>query len=602
MGLIGSLGGVFDGFLLATLHASAMVAAVWLIRRVFGHRIPASAYGFAWCLVFVRLALPISVATPVSVYQLFESPLSSEVATPTLAGPALEPGHVVLTLETGEKPLVNESQPAAVTVAGVPSSGHTAEATVSWVFWLWLVGLGTIGCLLVRHGFRTFRIVRLSRRINDGRLKHLLYQCVEKMGVRRIPDLHTCECVGEPILTGTFRPMLLLPEEMATELSDEELRDVFCHELAHLKRRDVALACFTSSVVALHWFNPFVWVALRALQQDRELAADAYVLRVLGKERSGRDYGRTLLRVLEIQPTRPPVLQGAVPFAGGVGVMKRRIQAMIAGHKERKAITYLAVLLFAGFACIAMSEPPEDEPNGGQFVAQTDIETPTPDEDPAVVGSEPVVCSMLDELATIRTASDETHPWPDTWQEYDPVWLESLSLTSAGAAIRGLGQTGYDVAEFLMRLESGSSEGVVFWHPQITMIRDMEHPVLGPVQDFEISGRPPEWETRDVPQVAPELGDVQLWLADLLTLPQQNALDLYNVRMHATHDQQGRYELELSGTMSGMRRFCRDAHELSGTAEVAEIHWWARDYEPEQAGPNQPGVATFLIVTDRIVD
>lgn len=53
-----------------------------------------------------------------------------------------------------------------------------------------------------------------------------------------------------------------------------------------------------SLAATIHWFNPLMWLAIRRMKIDREVACDAYVLEVLGEEEA-IDYGLTLVEFLK---------------------------------------------------------------------------------------------------------------------------------------------------------------------------------------------------------------------------------------------------------------------------------------------------------------
>jgi beta-lactamase regulating signal transducer with metallopeptidase domain len=57
--------------------------------------------------------------------------------------------------------------------------------------------------------------------------------------------------------------------------STEELRFVFLHELAHVRRRDILMSWLMALLQVVHWFNPLVWFAFSRWRADRELACDA---------------------------------------------------------------------------------------------------------------------------------------------------------------------------------------------------------------------------------------------------------------------------------------------------------------------------------------
>ena len=118
-------------------------------------------------------------------------------------------------------------------------------------------------------------------------------------GFAKSTDLLLESCaVGSPALHGLFRPRLLLPVGFAANFSTVELRFVFLHELAHLKRRDLLMNWAVVLLQVMHWFNPLVWFGFARWRADRELACDAMALEAAG-EGQNKEYGRTILRLLD---------------------------------------------------------------------------------------------------------------------------------------------------------------------------------------------------------------------------------------------------------------------------------------------------------------
>jgi hypothetical protein len=94
-----------------------------------------------------------------------------------------------------------------------------------------------------------------------------------------------------PMTWGVLSPVVWLPPA-SDEWPSALRRAVLSHELAHVRRRDAATQWLANAVVAVHWFNPLVWVAVRALRAERERACDDAVLS-LGVEAD--DYASQLL-------------------------------------------------------------------------------------------------------------------------------------------------------------------------------------------------------------------------------------------------------------------------------------------------------------------
>jgi hypothetical protein len=88
----------------------------------------------------------------------------------------------------------------------------------------------------------------------------------------------------------------LLPPSFAQDFTAEEQRLILHHELMHLKRGDLPLNTLLCVLMALHWFNPLLWIAFLKVRADREAACDSQVLENASPARRSA-YGHTLLKI-----------------------------------------------------------------------------------------------------------------------------------------------------------------------------------------------------------------------------------------------------------------------------------------------------------------
>ncbi len=105
----------------------------------------------------------------------------------------------------------------------------------------------------------------------------LLSAAQQKLGLRRHVQLRLHPDSIMPMTCGYRAPIILLPLE-AESWEPARREVVLLHELAHIKRNDLAYAWISQVACALHWFNPLVWSARRALAIERERACDDMVL------------------------------------------------------------------------------------------------------------------------------------------------------------------------------------------------------------------------------------------------------------------------------------------------------------------------------------
>lgn len=172
---------------------------------------------------------------------------------------------------------------------------------------IWMAGvLFTAGPLL--YGFvRVRSLPRHAKRVAGTPLDGLLQESCRKLGIARVPELLLLEEPVMPMTFGLLRPKIVLPAACLTWTVVRQ-KAVVLHELAHVKRRDVASQLFAHLTTALWWFQPLSWMSRRSLRRESELACDQLVLSC-GLRAS--DYAAELLAVAKD-------LQGTDPWAKGV--------------------------------------------------------------------------------------------------------------------------------------------------------------------------------------------------------------------------------------------------------------------------------------------
>lgn len=335
---------------LTTANAGALAILVALVTLI-GRRWIAPGYRcLMWTLVALRLAIPFAPASPFSMQQVWR----------TDNRPANVNVHhgVWVEVSAAADPLP-PPEPAAF--RGEPTQPQVTMAGILFTAW----GIGAVASLLIL-GISTARFRRKLRQqatAGGPERRQLLEECRLMAGVRRHVRLLEITNLHSPALMGLLRPTVLLPIDLAQTFSEEQLRHVFLHELAHVKRYDVAVNGLLALLRILHWWNPLYWLVQSRLIAEREQACDAQVLRCLGTA-SDSGYGRTLLEVVsrmsdraERSPGLPVAALGLVSFVGRKFSLRRRLQSLKdAGRRESMFCRVVGVFLTLGLLIVGCSD------------------------------------------------------------------------------------------------------------------------------------------------------------------------------------------------------------------------------------------------------
>ena len=417
-------------------QAGVLALAVMLARLVL-RRAPKWAVCLLWALVAVRLVLPFSLQSPVSL-QAAQSPVTAALYELPQTQEAAQKTDEVLSGGSAE-PLIPLPPTEVVTAQPVPAPEPVM--TVSLLAAIWLAGVVMMLTYMLVSYLGIYRRVCTAVRLED--------------------NVYRCGSWGTPFVLGLLRPRIYVPEGM----DDAALPQVLAHERCHIRRGDHIVKPLAFLLLALHWFNPVLWAAYVLLGRDMENACDERVLR--GVDGAGRAaYSRALVACAVRQ--RPAAV---CPLAFGEVAVQERVKNAMNGKKPAVWAAVLLVIAAAVIAVCFLTSPGRREPSAdGAWDAETLYALRTP-----YVGDPSAVGRILNAVGLDKMGADSD--WSFTMQlstEQEPYGL-TLLYTYDSERFLGYGPTwaqrmrasGYltmaliDNAEWVAWQENGTETGRV---------------------------------------------------------------------------------------------------------------------------------------------
>jgi len=290
--------------LLALLKVTCVLLAA-LAATALMRRSSAGARHMVWLVALIAaLALPSwSLWSPVPVRVL---PAAERLVPPTRPA-APEAAQAPVTALRAE-PSTAASAPAASASTSSASASPVPRPSIgigvmSLALWS-LVAMALMGQLAL-GAWSVQRIVRRGRMLEQPDWQRPLCEIADRLGLDDAPSLVESDQIKMPFATGFMRAVIVLPAESAS-WSDERRCAVLIHELAHVKRRDLAGHLVSRIACALYWFHPLVWTAARKLRAESERACDDLAL-VLGARAA--DYAEHLLDIVkDVRDERMPAV------------------------------------------------------------------------------------------------------------------------------------------------------------------------------------------------------------------------------------------------------------------------------------------------------
>jgi beta-lactamase regulating signal transducer with metallopeptidase domain len=159
-------------------------------------------------------------------------------------------------------------------VLSVTGSHWPAPRIMSLLVTAWLFGVALFslrlacGFLLLEHRRRW------HSRPPAGHFLTLCREVQDRLGLARAVGYLECDWLHAPAVVGWLRPIVLLPVTALIGLSEDQLRAVIAHELAHIRRLDCVANFLQALVEALLFYHPAVWWLGRRIRTEREHCCD----------------------------------------------------------------------------------------------------------------------------------------------------------------------------------------------------------------------------------------------------------------------------------------------------------------------------------------
>jgi len=209
---------------------------------------------------------------------------------------------------------------------------------------LWFTGIALFTVFALYCNWK-LRLVKDSMKLmEDKKISELFKHCKAELGIKKNILFGTSILIKSPISVGLIKTRIILPAEITEALSMEDIRYILLHELMHCKKKDLPVNNIMCLFQILYWFHPIVFLAFKEIRQDRELACDASVLKLLS-EKHYIDYGKTLLKFVNRQPLSK-TLSFATDMGGSKRQIKRRIEGIASFKAESKRLQIKSICIF----------------------------------------------------------------------------------------------------------------------------------------------------------------------------------------------------------------------------------------------------------------
>ena len=317
MDIFREIGGVFQQVVSMSLTAGLVILAICAARLLL-RQAPKKFSYWLWAGAAFRLVCPFSFPAAFSLLAL--APAAQTVAE---TGPLTEVSY-----------LPGAGLPAAAPGLGAADTALPQAAGAGQALGLW-EALGLVWIL----GAAALLIGAL--------VAYLRVKGQVATAVKFAHNVYECGAFRSPFVLGFFRPKIYIP----FGLEPRQREHVLCHESAHIQRRDYLIKPLGFLLLAIHWFNPLVWLAFHLMSRDMEMSCDEKVLSQLGEE-ARREYSLSLLSIGSRRRFPAPN-----PLAFGETGVKERVVNVMKFRRAKRWVTVAAAVAVVAVTAACAANP-----------------------------------------------------------------------------------------------------------------------------------------------------------------------------------------------------------------------------------------------------
>lgn len=225
----------------------------------------------------------------------------------------------------------------------VSVSRRTSSALPAVLMSIWIAGMVFMTGITIFTSHKVRQLKDSSLLLQNKRIRVLFEACLKESGIKGDIPIYSSAYVKSPIAIGFWKPVIIVPIHILSEMTEKDIRYILLHELSHCKHNDLLVNKLMAFAQIVYWFHPVVWLAFREMQNDREIACDSSVLAMLAPD-NYLDYGNTLINFAEKLSRFP---YSAAGIGGSKKEIRKRIISIAGFHTETKWCKLKSSMVFA---------------------------------------------------------------------------------------------------------------------------------------------------------------------------------------------------------------------------------------------------------------
>ncbi|MDE7324638.1 MAG: M56 family metallopeptidase [Lachnospiraceae bacterium] len=407
-----------------SISGAVLILAVVVLRALTMNRLPKDTFLILWGIVLLRLMVPLSVPSGLSVYSWMEQNMDLALPVQNNAAASMK-GHNEAAIDSGapkQAPRNNTSEIFStrskqlqkndenvisdINTYQAGKTKNTLQPTVSKYqaqntdsnvifsmiaanliayfnitttirFTVWCVGM----LVCMTHFIMSYLRCRIEFQTSLPVENPFAQRWIEEHH-HRLFTIRQSDKISTPLTYGIRRPVILMPKNTDWE-NTLQLQYILMHEYIHICRYDALTKLVCTCALCIHWFNPLVWIMYVLFNRDVEISCDEHVVRRFG-EASKSVYAKMLI---QMEAQRSNVMT-FLPLGSGLllkigkNAMEERIRAIMKiKNKSISAAVLAAVLVISVTTVFATSaeektgktKTGEDRPENVRVIPDADF-------------------------------------------------------------------------------------------------------------------------------------------------------------------------------------------------------------------------------------
>ena len=317
-----------------------MIIFFFIIKKILKQRLRIEVQYVIGILILIRLIVPALPKSSLSIFNVIPFYLNRP---PVESAIDKFDYDQYLTESTDEKSVDNTKDNGNYRYLNpniIMDTFNIPESYIQVIFKIWCAGF-ILGMVYIFMSYAAcLKKVNKYTNVKDKRVIDILQKCKSNMNIKKDINVVQGLNIKSPAIFGMFKPKILMPLAVIKNMDDDDIKNIFLHELSHYKKKDILVNYVIRITRVIYWFNPIIWYFTNEMKKDMELSCDSIALNYIESEKT-KEYGYTMIDLIKYSKF---VKKSRVNMAVGISVDAKYMTKRISMIKKFERISPKAIV------------------------------------------------------------------------------------------------------------------------------------------------------------------------------------------------------------------------------------------------------------------